>query len=149
VRTLRLARILTGAFLLTSCSLEVPDDVGSLVLYMDIDKGTLLLDETLTVTVTARNVGYEPLTLTGPSDCLIYIEVRDPQGLIIHSSNDSCSGSTVTEEMAAGADKVAVFTWNGMTSAGSRAASGLYGIRATARVTGNPYRGPPVTVAVE
>ena len=145
----RLYPILAGALLATSCSLDVPPDSGSIVLFLEVDKGTLPQDESLTVTVTARNVGYDRLTLTGPSDCLLYIEIRDSGGLIIHSSNDGCSGSTVTEDVEAGADKVMTFVWNGNTRAGSRAPSGLYSIRGIARVTGNPYLGPGLTIAVE
>jgi len=145
----RLVPILTGVLLAASCSLDVTDDVGSIVLYLEVDKGTLPQDESLTVTVTARNVGYSRLTLTGPSDCLLFIEILDSDGLIVHSSTTACVGETVTEELEAGADKVQSFVWNGTTQAGSRAPSGLYAVRGIARVTGDAYRGPSLTIAVE
>lgn len=145
----RFAPIMAGVLLAVSCSLDVPNDAGSIVLYLEVDKATLPVDESLTVTATARNLGYDLLTLTGPSDCLIYIEIRDSGGQIIHSSNDGCSGSTVTEELEAGANKVMSFVWNGTTRVGSRAPSGLYVIRGVVRVTGSPYLGPPLTIAVE
>jgi hypothetical protein len=145
----RLVPLLAGVLILPSCSLDVPGDVGSIVLYLEVDKGTLPVDETVTVTVTARNVGYDPITLTGPSDCLLYIQILSSSGLVIHESDDNCTGAEVTEPLDAGNDKVMVFTWDGTTSAGARAASGLYNIRGIARVTGNPYLGPPLTIAVE
>jgi hypothetical protein len=64
------------ALLATSCSLGGPADAGSINLYLSVDKSTLAIDDSMTITVTARNVGYDPLTLTGPSACLLYIEVR-------------------------------------------------------------------------
>ena len=56
---------------------------------------------------------------------------------------------SVGEEILAGVDKVQVFTWNGGSLAGARVPSGFYSIRAVARVTDNPYAGPPLTIAVE
>lgn len=137
------------ALLSTSCSLGDAVDAGSINVYVEVDKATLGIGESMTITLTARNVGFEPLSLTGPSDCLMYIEVLTNQGQVVWSSNGACAGATVTEEVSPGADKVQAFTWDGTSLAGSRLAAGFYHIRPVARVTGAPYVGPLVSVALE
>ena len=139
----------TLALLSTSCSLGDVTDAGSINLYVDVDKATLAVGETMTITVTARNVGFDPLSLTGPSDCLLYVEVLSNQGQVVWNSTGSCTGSTVTEEVVAGADKVQSFTWDGTNLAGSRLGAGFYHIRPIARITGAPYVGPLISVALE
>jgi len=139
----------TLALLASSCSLGGPVDAGSINVYIEADKTTLPIGESLTATVRARNVGFDPLTLTGPSDCLLYIEVLNNQGSVVWHSNGSCFGSTVTEEIAPGQDKIQSFTWNGTNLAGARVAAGFYHIRGVARVTGAAYIGPPISVALE
>jgi hypothetical protein len=138
-----------GALLATSCSLGSTADAGSINLYLAVDKGTLPIGESMTITVTARNVGFDPLTLTGPSDCLLYIEVLNNQGSVVWNSTGGCTGSTVTEELVVGHDKIQSFVWDGSSLAGARLSSGYYHIRAVARVTGAAYIGPPLSVALE
>jgi len=146
----RLIPALAVALLATSCSLEVPTDIGNIVLYLEVDKATLPLEESVTVTVTARNVGLDQLTLTGPSDCLMYIQVlNSTSGLLVHNSETDCTGTTVTEPLEAGATRVQSFLWDGTSQAGSRVSAGLYTVRAIARVTGKPYLGPGLSIAVE
>ena len=137
------------ALLATACSLGDSADAGSINLYVAVDKGTLPIDEAMTITVTARNVGYDPITLTGPSDCLLYVQVLSNQGQEVWNSNGTCVGSTATEELVPGQDKVQVFIWNGTNAAGARLPSGFYHIRAVARVTGAAYVGPPVSISLE
>ena len=137
------------AVLASACSLGSPADAGSINLYLEVDKATLPIDEVMTITVTARNVGFDPLTLTGPSDCLLYIQVLSNQGQVVWHSNGTCVGSTVTEEVVPGQDKIQAFTWNGTNLVGARLASGLYHIRGVARVTGLAYVGPALSVALE
>jgi hypothetical protein len=142
-----------GSFLLalsaTSCSLGGPADAGSINLYLEVDKASLPIDESMTITVTARNVGYDPLTLTGPSDCLLYVEVLNNLGQVVWNSTGSCTGGTVTQEVAPGADKVQSFTWNGSNLAGARLTAGYYNVRGVARVTGAAYIGPMLSVSLE
>jgi hypothetical protein len=133
----------------TSCSLGDETGSGSINIYVEVDKSTLALGETMTITVTARNVGYDPLSLTGPSDCLLYIEVVNNQGQVVWHSNGACSGGSVTEEVAPGANRVQSFTWNGSNLAGARLAAGFYHIRPIARLTGGNYVGPAASVALE
>ena len=137
------------ALLATACSLGDPADAGSINLYIAVDKGTLPIDESVTISVTARNVGFDPITLTGPSDCLLFIQVLTNQGQEVWNSNGTCSTTTATEQLVAGQDKVQVFIWNGTNLAGARLPSGFYLIRAVARVTGAAYLGPPVSIALE
>ena len=137
------------ALLATACSLGNSADAGSMNLYAATDKSTLLVGDSMTITVTARNVGYDPITLTGPSDCLLYIEVLSAQVGVVWHSNGGCIGSTVTEELVPGQDKVQTFIWKGTDLGGDRLSSGFYQIRAVARVTGAAYIGPPLNIAIE
>lgn len=141
----------TLALMATSCSLGDSDDAGSITVDLDINPGTLPIDETMTISVLARNVGSTPLTLSGPGDCLLYIEVLDTQGQIVWQSNSAgaCTGAIVTEEIAPGASKVQTFTWNGTSLAGARLPSGFYFIRGIARLTPSSYIGPVARVSLE
>ena len=133
-----------------SCSLGNATDAGTINVYLDVNDSQLTVgQESIIITVTARNVGYSSLSLTGPSDCLLFVEVRDQQGNVVWSSNGGCTGAQVTQEIAAGADKVQSFTWNGSNNGGGLLAPGLYNIRAVARVTSGAYASPPVTVALD
>lgn len=137
------------AVLSTSCSLGDVTDAGSINLYVEVDKSTLSVGETMAITVTARNVGFEPLSLTGQSNCLLYVEVLNNQGQVVWNSNTACAGAVVSEEVAAGAEKVQSFTWDGTNQAGGRLGAGFYHIRPVARVTAQTYIGPLVSVALE
>lgn len=139
----------TLAVLSTSCSLGDATDAGSINVFVEVDKPTLQIGESMIITLTARNVSFDPLTLTGPSDCLLYVEVVTNQGQVVWNSNGNCSSSIVTEEIAPGADKVHSITWDGTSLAGARLGAGFYHIRPIARVTGGAYAGPVVTVALE
>lgn len=133
-----------------SCSLGDVTDAGTINVYLDVDDSQLTVQqETIIITVTARNVGYSSLTLTGPSDCLLFVEVRDQQGNVVWNSNGGCTGPQVTEEIIAGADKIQQFPWDGRNNGGGWLAPGLYNIRAVARVTGGAYASPPITVALD
>lgn len=137
------------AVLAAACSLGDPADAGSVIVDIETDRGTLAFDEIMSITVTARNVGYDPYTLTGPSDCLLYMEVLDTSGQVVWHSNGACTGGTVTESVAPGGNKVQTFTWDGTNLAGARLASGYYLIRGVARVTGAAFLGPARSVALE
>jgi hypothetical protein len=118
-----------------------------LILYLEVNTGTLAIGEMMSITTTARNIGDDRLTLTGPSDCLLFLRISNSLGTVVYESN--CSGPTVTEELSAGQEKVQVFSWGGTSSAGSRLPSGFYQIQAVARVTGNASAGPPLFITVE
>lgn len=134
--------------LTASCNLGGPADASSIDLNLEIDKPTLPIDEFMTITVTAQNVGFDSLTFTGPSGCLLYVEVLSSQGSVVWT-NGNCTDGTVTEELAPGAFKIRSFTWDGSGLAGARLASGIYRIRGVARVTGEKYVGPPLSIALE
>jgi uncharacterized repeat protein (TIGR01451 family) len=134
-----------------SCSLGDSVDAGSINVFVAVDDAQLTVgEETITFTVTARNVGYDPLTLTGPSDCLLYVEIFNTQGTMVWSSvQGSCQGATVTEEIAAGQSKDQSFPWNGVNVAGAYLAPGLYLVRGVARTPGTSSVGPALTVALD
>ena len=150
---MRLRQVI-GAFAVAltsvSCSLGDPADAGSMNLYLSVDKGTLPLGESMTITVTARNVGYDDVSLTGPENCLLYVDVVDNQGRVLWTSNanETCT-NPVTQSLGPGADLVDSFTWDGTNLAGARLSSGFYHIRGVARVTGGAYIGPPLSISLE
>ena len=133
-----------------SCSLGTSVDAGFINVFIDVSDSQLTVgQESITFTLTARNVGDDPFTLTGPSDCLLFVEVRDTQGNVVWHSNGSCQGANVTETMAVGADKVHSVTWDGSNLAGAFLGPGLYNVRAVARVTGGAYVSPSTSVALD
>lgn len=138
-----------AALLATSCSLEPIVEPGSVNVFIEVDKVTLPLGESVTITVTARNVSNDPVTLTGPSDCLLYVDVIDSQGVVVWHSNGGCSGNTVTESLASGQGKVQTFVWNGASLAGGRVNGGFYLVRGVARTAGTWSTGPSLSIAVE
>lgn len=134
----------------TSCKLGDASDATSINIYLDISDPQLTVgQETTTLTVTARNVGFDPLSFTGPSNCLLYIEIFNSSGLLVWASDTSCDPGTVTEQLAAGQDKVMTFVWDGKNNGGAFLAPGLYLVRPAARTTGASSLGPPVTIALD
>ena len=149
MRFRRVIGAFSGVLLAASCSLGNSEDAGSVNLYLDVDKGTLPVGESMTITVRALNVGYNAVTLTGPSDCLLYVEILNGQGQVVWHSQGQCVGQTVTEELVPGFEKTKNITWDGTNLAGARLSAGFYHIRGIARVTGSPYIGPPLSVSLE
>ena len=139
------------ALLSMSCSLGDTVDAGSINVFVEVNDSQLTVgEESIIITVTARNVGYDPLQLTGPSDCLVYAEVFNSQGSLMWTSGQStCQGATVTEDLAAGQAKVQSFSWDGTNLAGAGLAPGLYLVRGVARTAGASSIGPPLTVALD
>lgn len=151
---MRLRHVMSASFLAlftATCSLGDSVDAGSINVFVSVDDAQLTVgEETINFTVTARNVGYDPLALTGPSDCLLYVEIFDSQGNMVWSSvQGSCQGATVTEEIAAGQAKNQSFPWTGTNVAGSFLAPGLYLVRGVARTPGTSSIGPALTVALD
>jgi hypothetical protein len=144
----RVGCLLLSASVLTACSLGGPEP-GTISLTLEVDRTSLPVGETMQITTTARNLGEQMITLTGPNDCLIYIEVFAQVGGSVYDSLDNCTGATVTENLAPGAERTQVFTWAGVSRFGTRLTSGPYTLRAIARVTGNHYSGPALQIQVE
>lgn len=150
MRIFRVLGVLAVALTAGSCSLDVPDeDTLSINIYVDMDKGTLGFEEVVNILVTARNVGFEPLTLSGPSDCLLSVDVLNNQGSVIWHSRTDCTGGTISEELVVGVDKVQSFQWNGNNLAGARLTGGLYHVRGVVRLDGTVHNGPPVSISLE
>lgn len=134
---------------ISGCSLGSPEDAGTINLFVTAEPSTLPIGESMNIFVTARNVGFDALTLTGPSDCLLVVEVLTNQGQPLWSSTGGCTGSSVTETIDPGGEKLQTFVWNGSNLAGARLPSGFYLIRAIARLTEGAYVGPVVSVSLE
>ena len=128
----------------------IRDDAGSINLYLDVDKGTLPVGESMNITVRALNVGYDPVTLTGPSDCLLYVEVLSSQGQVVWHSQGAVQRPDRDRGVGAGlregpdGESGTAPTWPGR-----RLTAGFYHIRGIARVTGSTYIGPPLSVSLE
>lgn len=146
-------RHVIGAFALalaaTSCSLGSGLDAGIINVFIDVSDSQLSGGETITFTVTARNVGNGILTLTGQSDCLLFVEVRTRSGVLVWNSNSACTGAQVSEDIAAGGEKVLLFSWNGTNNGGGFLAPDQYNVRAVARTTTGAYASATVGVAVD
>lgn len=139
---------IVAAAVSAACSLDTTEE-SSVNVYVSVDRAVLHDGQVMTATITARNVGYEAFTLTGPSDCLLFLEVLDTQGNVVWHSNGTCAGQTVTEALAPGEDKVRSIMWNGSNLAGARLPPGFYHVRGVARVTGGAYNSPLLSVALE
>ena len=140
------------ALLAMSCSLGDAVDAGSINVFVSVNDSQLTVgQDTITITVTARNVGYDPLTLTGPGGCLLYVEIFNSSGLLVWTSTGqtTCTGGTVTEQLVSGQDKNQSFRWNGTNTAGANLGPGLYLVRGVARTTGTSSIGPALTVALD
>ena len=131
---------IAGLLVLTSCFSSLEPDIDSIVLDMEVDRTTVSFGEVLTVTLTATNQGPRVVTLSGPSECLLYFEVypESSGGGPVYRSINHCAGGIVTEELAEGETKRQTFTWDASTDAGARVPSGRYAIRGLARVTYSP-----------
>lgn len=145
--------MLAAVVAVSACSLETGDEGPQVAIYVSLDKGTLQSAsetelDTVMVTVTALNVGYSPFSLSGPSDCLVYMEVYDNDDNRVYSSAATCTGQQVTEELPEGEDKVLTFPWNGTNTAGARVPDGFYRIIGVAAITGRTYVGTPASIAV-
>ena len=148
MRFRQLAGACAAALLATACSLGTDGDASSIQVFLEIDKNTVPSGESVTITVTARNVGDEPLTLAGPSDCLLFTEILNSQGQLVWNSNSACTGSTVTESLAAGQEKVRSFVWDGINLTGTQVPGGFYVIRGLVSTAEMIWSGQPVSIEV-
>lgn len=145
-RTLRLIPML----LMLSCNaLETDPGQERLTILTTLDKPSLGPGETVSIVVTVHNVGLEALSLTGPSDCLIFIEALNTDGDRYYTSASQCSGNTVTEEIAAGAQRTANFVWGGNANSGGRVPSGVYLLRPIVMLSRGSRPGAGETILVE
>lgn len=146
-RILPLMATLAALAALSCNSIEGPED-DPIAVFIEIDKPTLTSGEVMNVTVRARNVGLSDASLTGPSDCLLYFDVFNTDGNRVYSSAEACSGGTVTEAIAPGANREATVTWDGRRTSGERL-HGTFLMRPVALVTGKSVFGATVSVLVE
>jgi len=140
--------LLLGALFVTAaCSLDDPE--LPLGLEISVDKVVLTLNDSIRIALTATNYGDTPIALSGPSDCLLFFDVRNTTGASVFGSHQNCVGATVTETIPAGRNREAVFTWHGRNSAGVRLPPGFYGISALALVAGGTRRGASAAIQIE
>lgn len=140
---------LLTAMALVSCGDPWGTDDGKIALYIEVDRTVIGQDESLTMTLTARNIGSEDVTLSGPEDCLLFYEVLNTNGTNVYSLTDECVGAATTVTLAAGADLVRTLVWQAQGRNGTRVGQGYYFIRAIARLVPDAYAADPVRVLVE
>lgn len=137
------------AIALVSCdSLDVGDD-QAVALFLELSTTTIPLGGSIQATVTVQNVGSDEVLLSGPSDCLLYIEVLNSSATRVYSSAFACSGATVTESLAPGLERTATTTWDGTSNQGSRLPPGDYHLRPVVLLTSGAYAQPGANVNVE
>lgn len=149
VRRLLLAFPLVAALAAGSCGDPWGTDDGKIALYVEVDRSIIGQGETLTMVLTARNIGSNTVTLSGPSDCLLYFEVLNKEGVTVYNQAEECSGGATSVTIAAGEDLERTLTWQAQGRSGSRVPLGYYLIRGIARLTPDAYAAPPVQVLVE
>lgn len=136
------------ALLFASCSLGDSADTRSINVFVEVDKSTLPIGESMTIITRAKNVGYDPLTLSGPSNCLLWVEILNSQGQVVWRSDTQCSSTSVTETLAPGQEKSQTFTWAGTNQDGGQL-HGDYHIQPVVRLSGEATAGPLLSVRVE
>jgi len=150
VRFRHVPGVLALALAAVSCSLDTPLDAGAPEVLIELSDDQLTVgQESITITVTLRNVGYGAVTLTGPSDCLLFAEALTQQGSQVWSSNAGCSGANVTEEIASGQTKTQSFSWGGTNTLGQGLAAGVYVVRGVARTADRATVGLALTVSLD
>src|SRR5687768_18037936 len=88
VRFRHVPGVLALALAAVSCSLDTPLDAGAPEVLIELSDDQLTVgQESITITVTLRNVGYGAVTLTGPSDCLLFAEALDRKSTRLNSSH--------------------------------------------------------------
>ncbi|HSA56796.1 MAG TPA: hypothetical protein VLE53_13885 [Gemmatimonadaceae bacterium] len=144
----RTTLVLLAVLATPSCNLETTNVRDAIALFLEIDKTTISENEAMSVTVRAENVGTETLVLSGPSDCLLYIEVINLSGTRVYNSAQSCAGSQVNEVLAPEAIKEMTFTWSGQHNTGERVI-GTFTLRPVALVSSGARAGPGAVVIVQ
>lgn len=132
-----------------SCGDPWGTDDGKIALYVEVDRSVIAQGEELTIVATARNIGSQPVTLSGPADCLLFFEVLNSDGTGVYNMADECTGAATTVTVEAGADLERTLKWQAQGRSGLRVAPGYYLIRAVARLLPDAYAAPPVQVLVE
>lgn len=136
------------ALLFTSCSLGDSTDTNSIFVFIEVSKSTLPIGESMTIIARAKNVGYDPLTLSGPSNCLLWVEILNTAGQVVWRSDTACNPDSVTETIEPGEEESQSFTWAGTNQDGGQL-HGDFSIKPIVRLTGLATAGQPISVRVE
>jgi Intracellular proteinase inhibitor len=141
--------VCAGLLAASACvSLDNPGAENTLAINMFIDKPTIVLGDSATISITATNFGDNPVTLSAPGGCYLFIEVYSLNGQYEYGSGDSCRGAITTTTLAPGKDMMATIQWDGRTTAGPRLNPGPYTMRAAARLLDRSIVGGGITVTV-
>ena len=122
---------------------------GVLDIQLSLSTSTLPNGQTTDITVTARNSGEGPISLEGPSDCLLAIRILNSAGTVVYNTDRNCSGATISAQLGGGQQRTQTFTWNGSSNAGVRVPSGSYTIEAIVRLASDPKTSQPGSIAVQ
>ncbi|HEX7122603.1 MAG TPA: hypothetical protein VF178_09570 [Gemmatimonadaceae bacterium] len=134
---------------LSCTSFDSPGGPG-IALYLELSATTVPTSgDPINATIIARNVSTGPLTLSGPNDCLLYVEVWNSRSQRVYSSASQCAGAVIDEELGPGETKTATVTWAGTTTNGDRLPAGIYRMHPVALLPGGAYSQPGANVRVE
>ena len=143
------AIICAGLLAAAACvNLDNPGAVNTLAINMYIDKPTIVLGDSATISITATNFGNNPVTLTAPGGCYLFIEVHALNGAYQYGSGDACRGAVTNATIEPGKEMIATIRWDGRTTAGPRLNPGPYSMRAAARLADRSIVGGGITVTV-
>jgi hypothetical protein len=137
---------LTGATVLLACGTTGPPD---LAIRVTLDRGVLVRGDTMTVTVTATNVGARTITLVGSSSCLLEFEVWRGPELVQDPSARLCTMDLLLLPLSPGETEVRHFKWRGTGTDGQALAPGSYEVRGISRLEGSgPVASPMVVLEI-
>jgi hypothetical protein len=144
-------RVLSAAACLAavSCSLDEPVSEVTLAVTFGVSAPTVPTGGTIEVSVTARNYGSAPVTLSAPSQCLLFFQVHAVGGNVMFRSFDECVGNSTTQVIPPGEEFSMSFQWDGRGSTGARLVGGTYLLRAGALLGASAILGSSGTINVE
>jgi hypothetical protein len=122
---------------------------GVLDVQLSLGANTLSTGQTTDITVTARNSGEGPISLEGPSDCLLAIRILNGAGTVVYNTDRNCAGATISAQLGGGQQRVQAFAWDGRSNAGVRVPPGSYTIEGVVRLASNPLTSQPGSIAVQ
>jgi hypothetical protein len=149
MRATRALLILSAALGLGGCgSLDVTPPTGLSVL-LSVDNPVLALGATMHIVVTVTNAGKKAETLSGPSGCLVFVQILSQTSALVYSSTDTCTGDVTMVSMAPGESRTATIDWDGRSTAGSRLPAGQYALRGGVLQTGLARVGSSLLITIE
>ncbi len=139
----------TAATLLLACGTTGPTGPSDLAISVTLDREVFIRGDTMTVTVTAINVGARTITLVGSSSCLLKFEVWRGPVLVQDPSAWVCTMDLFLLPLSPGETEVRNFEWRGTGTDGQVLAPGGYDVRGIGGFEGSsPVASPTVVLEI-